>query len=346
MAMCSGADSEIIAALPIVDVVSGVKTRSRIVGNLVALQPGSAKSPFYQLRHCDFFFFAEEANPPTAIFVMEGSPFFDGEVVRRQVRRLEPEGNVQVVFEISQSLSRVGVNQVEAEVFEACVTDDLYCSDCLIGGVDSTEKLEQVRLEGLHADADTIHPAGVVAGKVRAFHSSGISFQGNFAGRVDGEQRVRAFENARDARRLKGRWGTPAEKDRLDGSAAPLIHAGIMIQFLNQCVSVTCFRDFRDDVRIKIAVGTFADAIGDMNVERKWLLFSRHDSPIILTKGGRYNTLGIIVAKGAARPHPVTPKAVALELAQFSDDLLAKLRFKVSNQNLRRFHRELVEFLK
>ena len=85
-----------------------------------------------------------------------------------------------------------------------------------------------------------------------------------------------------------------------------MIHPGIMIQLLNQCFCVICFRDFRDDVGIKIAVGTFADAIGDMNVERKWLVFSRHDSPIILTKGGRYNTLGIIVAKGAARPHPVT----------------------------------------
>jgi hypothetical protein len=59
-------------------------------------------------------------------------------------------------------------------------------------------------------------------------------------------------------------------------------------------------------VGIKIAVGTFADAIGDMNVKGKWLLFSRHDSPIILTKGGRYNTSRIIVAKGAARRHPVT----------------------------------------
>ena len=38
MAMCAGADSEIIAALPIVDVVPGMKTRPRVVGNLVALQ--------------------------------------------------------------------------------------------------------------------------------------------------------------------------------------------------------------------------------------------------------------------------------------------------------------------
>ena len=44
---------------------------------------------------------------------------------------------------------------------------------------------------------------------------------------------------------------------------------GIVIQLLNQCFCVICFRDFRDDVGIKIAVGTFADAIGDMNVEEK-----------------------------------------------------------------------------
>ena len=60
-----------------------------------------------------------------------------------------------------------------------------------IGGVNPTEKLEQMRLERLHADADTIHPVGAVAGKVSAFHGSGISFQSNFAGRVDREQHVR-----------------------------------------------------------------------------------------------------------------------------------------------------------
>jgi len=43
---------------------------------------------------------------------------------------------------------------------------------------------------------------------------------------------------------------------------------------------------------------------------------------------------------------PQDAEAVTFELAQISDDLLAELRFKVSNQNLRRFHRELVEFLK
>jgi hypothetical protein len=59
-------------------------------------------------------------------------------------------------------------------------------------------------------------------------------------------------------------------------------------------------------VGIKIAVRTFADAIGDMNVKGKWLLSSRHDSSIILTKRGRHNTFEAIVAKAAVRLHPVT----------------------------------------
>src|SRR5215510_9154693 len=37
MAMGSGTDAEIIAALPIVDVVSGMETRPCVIGNLVAL---------------------------------------------------------------------------------------------------------------------------------------------------------------------------------------------------------------------------------------------------------------------------------------------------------------------
>src|SRR5437870_474324 len=105
-----------------------------------------------------------------------------------------------------------------------------------------TEKLEQMRLERLHTNADTIHSTGAVAGEICTFHGSGIGFQSNFAVRIDRKQPIRAFEDACNARRLKCRWGTPAEKNRLDASAAPMTHAGIMIQLLSQCLSVTCFR--------------------------------------------------------------------------------------------------------
>src|SRR5215510_12918554 len=123
-----------------------------------------------------------------------------------------------------------------------------------------TEKLEQMRLERLHAETDAIHPTGAVAGEVCTFHGSGIGLQSNLAVRLDLEQRGCAFENAPDARRLKGRRSPTAEEDRLDASAAPIIHTSIMIQLLNQCCCVICFRDFRNNVGIKIAVWTFTDA--------------------------------------------------------------------------------------
>ena len=98
--MCTGTDSEIIAALPIIDVVPGMKTRPRVVGNLVALQARIAQSLFDQLCHGDLLVFTKEANTAAAILVVEGSPFFDGEVVGREMGRLEAEGGVEVVFEI------------------------------------------------------------------------------------------------------------------------------------------------------------------------------------------------------------------------------------------------------
>jgi hypothetical protein len=219
---------------------------------------------------------------------------------------LKAEGCVQVAFEIPQSLSWIGVNQVKAEIFESRISDDLQCFHCFIGGVNPTEKLEQLRLEGLYANADAIHPTSAVARKVLTFHGSRVRFQGDFTVRIDREQPTCALENARETRRLKSRRRAAAKEDRLDSSTVPIIEPGIMIQLLNQCFSVACFRDVRDDVRVKIAVGTFADAIGNMNVKGKGLLFSRHHSFIIVTKGGRYNSLGIIVAKAAARRHPVT----------------------------------------
>src|SRR5262249_18487588 len=58
MAMSSGTNSEIIAALPIVDVVPGMETGPCVIGNLVALQARNAKSLRDQLCHSDLLIFA------------------------------------------------------------------------------------------------------------------------------------------------------------------------------------------------------------------------------------------------------------------------------------------------
>src|SRR5262249_62089938 len=106
------------------------------------------------------------------------------------------------------------------------------------------EKLEQMRLERLHAETDTIHPTGAVGGKVSTVHGSGVGFQSNFAGRLDTEQRGCAFENAPDARRLKGRRSSAAEEDRLEAPGAPIIHRGIEIQLLKKASVAVFFWNF------------------------------------------------------------------------------------------------------
>ena len=52
--------------------------------------------------------------------------------------------------------------------------------------------------------------------------------------------------------------------------------------------------------------------------------------------------------KGLKPQHVSIPqhtKAVAFELVQFSYDLTAELRFQMRDENTRRLHRQLVEFL-
>jgi hypothetical protein len=86
---------------------------------------------------------------------------------------------------------------------------------------------------------------------------------------------------------------------------------------------------------IEIAVGTFADAVGNVNIERKRLFVSRHAS-IIWVHEERHNTWMKI--RGLKLQHVSIPqhtKAVAFELVQFSDDFLAEFRFQMRDEDAR-----------
>src|SRR6266403_1846024 len=126
------------------------------------------------------------------------------------VPRMKTDGHVQVFFEVLQSLTRVGINQVETEVFESGISDDSQCFDSLTGGVNPAKKLEHMRLERLDSDADPIHTGRAVTRKILAIHGSRVRFQGDFAIGIDRKQSICALENAADARRMKSRRGAPA----------------------------------------------------------------------------------------------------------------------------------------
>lgn len=53
------------------------------------------------------------------------------------------------------------------------------------------------------------------------------------------------------------------------------------------------FGDLRDDVRVKIAIGAFADAVGDVNVKRKGACGKSHLNSILCVGRPRCNLAAV-----------------------------------------------------
>ena len=73
-------------------------------------------------------------------------------------------------------------------------------------------------------------------------------------------------EKLADALWFEGRWRAAAEKNALHGSAVPIVSTAEEFELAQQSIGIALLWDLRHDVRVEVAVGTFADAVGNMDV--------------------------------------------------------------------------------
>ena len=68
---------------------------------------------------------------------------FKGQIVCRKMRRVKFHRRVKVRFQFMQRLTRIGVNQIKAEIVESGPAHDCERVARFIGGMNAAEKLEQ-----------------------------------------------------------------------------------------------------------------------------------------------------------------------------------------------------------
>ena len=142
-----------------------------------------------------------------------------GEVVGRQVRRLEAKRGVDVGQRLAQRLPRQRKHQIQIEGVE--MGGGEFGGAARFGiVVDAPERLEMARIETLDAERDACHPRFAEAREFGSLHRARVGFQRDF--RIGQQRRERAHsgKNAIDAFSRKQAGSATAEKHAVD-SAPP-----------------------------------------------------------------------------------------------------------------------------
>src|SRR4030095_5222360 len=135
--------------------------------------------------------------------------------------------------------------------------------------MNASQKFENSWLKRLHADADAIDAGVAVAEKLIAIDCAWIGFQGDFAISIDRKCGGDPREELTDAVWVKCRRRAAAEENALYRPTLPIIGVSEIFKLAQQGAGIDLFGDFLDHVGVEVTVGAFANAVRDMDVERK-----------------------------------------------------------------------------
>ena len=126
-------------------------------------------------------------------------------------------------------------------------------------------------VEGLHADRDAIDACLFPCGELLLFGARRIGFEGDFAIWREGEVLLCVFEDGFHRVRGEEGGGSAAEENRVDGARVILHGWGVaeVSESPEDSPHIVLFGNIGMFVRVEVAIGAFALAIGKVDVERK-----------------------------------------------------------------------------
>ena len=217
--------------------------------------------------HLDLHLLVQGLQQALAVAGVEGRALLNGEVVGGQVGRLVLQRLREVAAHAVHGLPRDPVDQVEAEVVEARFPDASQGLARLIGAVDPAQEPQQLGVEALRPDADAVHAATAVVPEAGGVHRTGVGFQRDLHPLVESEKPGGFVEHRADAGSAKGGGGAAAEEHRPDAPVGPCLRLVIVAQLPHQRPGIFFLGNPGGHVRVEVAVGALADAVGDVHVQ-------------------------------------------------------------------------------
>ncbi len=189
---------------------------------------------------------------------------FDGELVEREVVGGEGERLCEFRAPGRERLARPRIDEVEGDARKNA-PPDFERGDRLGDRVLAAEPLQVGLMQALDADGNAVHPGGAVAREAPRLDAGGIGFQRDFEIGLGCEESLCPGDERAHRFGLHQAWGAAAEEDGAQG-ARPEARR-LPFQFAQQRGAETRLRHNLADMAVEVAVGTFGQAEGPVDVE-------------------------------------------------------------------------------
>lgn len=258
-------EMDLVAELPVVQVVRALPAGTRVGADFVLGVAGVGQACLAGLLHV-----------PGAVLVGEAGRHargeyrvrFEGELVMADVGRLQGDGAFDVVQGHVERLLRQRIHQVEVEIVEAGLLRGPHRAFGIAAGMDAAEALQATVVEGLHAEAEPVHPGLAVAGERTMLDRAGIGLQGDFRVRREAQARAGKLQETVDCIRREQRGRAAAEEHGLHGAAPGQRQVEVKVRDQRIDISIELQRAALF-MRVEIAVRAFAHAPRQVHVQRK-----------------------------------------------------------------------------
>jgi hypothetical protein len=263
LAVRAGADAEVVAELPVVEVVHAAMAGPRERRHLVARQPRRRRALGDEVEHVGCHVVVGQ---PRRVLGEEGVGL-DRQVVDRQVRRLERQRLLQVGLQLGQRLAGQRIHQVEVEGVEGA-RGLLERGLRLRRVVHTAEHLQLAVVEALHADRQPGDAGLPVAAKAIALEGARIGFQRDLAARFQRQPRAHVGDQRFDALRREQARRAAADEDGVH--AASPDERQRRLEVGAQRIEVARLRHAAGRfVRVEVAVRALLQAPREMDVQRQ-----------------------------------------------------------------------------
>src|SRR5438094_874639 len=263
LAVRAGADADIVAEFPIVEVVAAAMPRPRESRGLV--MPIARRAE--HLLRCQLHVGALVMLRQLRRLAPEHGVGLDRQLIGRDVRRAQAHGLLDVGPRHRKRLARQPVHQVEIHVVEALERHSDGAPG-FVRAVDAAESREHAIVKALHADRDAVHARLPEAGEARRFDRARIRFERDFRARLERQARAHAGKQRLD-RSGREQARRAATDEYADDASSPHGRKKIF-KVIDQLPNVLALGELTAAlVRVEVAVRAFAHAPGDVNIERE-----------------------------------------------------------------------------
>ncbi len=218
LGMGASADADVIAELPVIEVVATAVPRRGVSGHFVALQPGGLR----QIGHGVLHVGGQVVVWQFGGLAGEQGVGFERELIEREMRRLVRQRLVDVGLAARHILLRQGEHQIEIEAGEVArgLGHRVVRLACIMH---ATQRAQAVIVETLHADGQAVDARLCERRKPISFEGARVGLQRDFGIGDEGQPGAHVGDQLVDS---LGREQTGRAASDEDGDDAPPPHQG------------------------------------------------------------------------------------------------------------------------